>query len=297
VSIYPEALLSHLAGDVTTICHCWRLTRRDGETTGYTDHDRTLDIEGLAYEPQTGFSASEMRETMGLAVDTVDVQGALSSERIREEDIAAGLYDGAKVETLLVNWRNPADFAIVRTATIGKLTRGGDGFVAELESLTHALDRPNGRYVTRTCDAELGDARCGMSLDSSVFRGEGRVERAGAADTLAVSGLDGFADGWFTQGTLTWTGGARKGRTERIVAHRKEQGTALMTLHPSVGPAVAADDTFSVVAGCDKSFATCKVKFANALNFRGFPHLPGNDAAYSYVAGGEGNFDGGPVVP
>ena len=54
-------------------------------------------------------------------------------------------------------------------------------------------------------------------------------------------------------------------------------------------------DTFSVFAGCDKTFATCKAKFDNALNFRGFPHLPGNDAAYAYVVDG-GRFDGGPLV-
>ena len=67
-------------------------------------------------------------------------------------------------------------------------------------------------------------------------------------------------------------------------------------LRPGSGLAAAAGDTFSVVAGCDKKFATCKAKFANALNFRGFPHLPGNDAAYGYVVDG-GRFDGGPVVP
>jgi uncharacterized phage protein (TIGR02218 family) len=59
---------------------------------------------------------------------------------------------------------------------------------------------------------------------------------------------------------------------------------------------MAVGDIFSVEAGCDKTFATCKAKFSNALNFRGFPHLPGNDVAYSYVVDG-GNFDGGPVVP
>ena len=59
---------------------------------------------------------------------------------------------------------------------------------------------------------------------------------------------------------------------------------------------IVVGDQVRLVAGCDKTFATCKAKFANALNFRGFPHLPGNDAAYGYVVDG-GRFDGGPVVP
>ena len=296
MSAFPPALAAHLARDVTTICQCWRLTRRDGRVSGFTDHDRKLTVAGVDYEPGTGLAASEARDSLGLAVDTVDVEGALSSERIRAEDIAAGLYDGARVETFLVDWRDPAVFALIRTATIGKLTRGGEHFVAELESLVHALDQPNGRYVTRACDAELGDARCGVDLGTSGFAGMGTVTAAGGTDTIAVSGLGDFAGGWFSHGTLSWTGGARQGRTERIVAHRIDNGAALLTLLPSVGPAIVEGDPFSIIAGCDKSFAACKKKFSNALNFRGFPHLPGNDTAYSYIVEG-GNFDGGPVVP
>ena len=293
---YPEALVQHFAREVTTVAHCWRLTRKDGGTAGFTDHDRPLRFAGTAFEPESGFSASEARTSLGLAVDTVDVEGALSSERIRDEDIAAGLYDGAKVETFMVNWRKPEDFVLVRTATIGKITRSDNRFVAELESLVHALDQPNGRYVTRACDAQLGDARCGFPLGQPGYEGAGTVDRYEAPDTLRVSGLDAFDAGWFAYGTLTWSSGERAGRTERIVDHRVDTGAVTLVLQPLVGPAIRTGDGFSLSAGCDKSFATCKAKFGNALNFRGFPHLPGNDAAYSYVKDG-GNFDGGPVVP
>ena len=53
---------------------------------------------------------------------------------------------------------------------------------------------------------------------------------------------------------------------------------------------IAPGDTFSVTAGCDKQFATCKSKFANGLNFRGFPFMPGNDAV---LAGPALPLDGG----
>ena len=79
-------------------------------------------------------------------MDTVDVEGALSSDDISDEDIAAGLYDGATVETLLVNWRQPDDFALLRKATVGKITRTDGRFVAELESLV-AFARPAERAL------------------------------------------------------------------------------------------------------------------------------------------------------
>jgi uncharacterized phage protein (TIGR02218 family) len=295
VTVYPEALAAHLERAVTSVCHCWRMTRTDGDITGYTDHDRTLIVDGMAFEPESGFSASEARDTLGLAVDTVDVEGALSSERISEADIAAGLYDGAKVETLLVNWRSPADFVLLRTATIGKITRGDQRFVAELESLTQALDRPGGRYVSRACDAELGDSRCGFLLDQPGFTATGSVVSAQSAETIVVSGLGDFASGWFAHGVVTWITGLRAGRSERVFDHRKQEAEVSLVLMSGVGPLAGGED-FSIAAGCDKTFATCKAKFANSLNFRGFPHLPGNDSAYDYVVDG-GNFDGGPLIP
>ena len=45
------------------------------------------------------------------------------------------------------------------------------------------------------------------------------------------------------------------------------------------GPALALAAEFDIIAGCDKRFETCRTKFANHVNFRGFPYMPGNDAA------------------
>lgn len=112
-----------------------------------------------------------------------------------------------------------------------------------------------------------------------------------ASGTVTVTGIEGFDNGWFSHGRITWSSGPLSGRTSVVVA---QSGATLML--PAAGPMPEAGDAFSIVAGCDKLFSTCKAKFANAGNFRGFPHLPGNDAAYGYVTEG-GQFDGGPVVP
>lgn len=296
MSIYPPDLADHLAGTATTVCQCWKLTRTDGTVLGFTDHDLPLQIAGVSFEPQTGFTASEARSSLGLAIDTVDIEGALSSAAITEQDIEAGRYDGAAVETMLVNWANPADFAVIRKAVVGKISRSDGKLTAELESLAQRLDQPNGRYARRNCDAELGDARCGFDPAEPGFSGNGAVVSLETADTLVVSGLDAFAAQWFSNGLLTWTSGSLKGTTSRIIDHQvRQDGVALKFWRN--GPArPETGDTFHIVAGCDKSFGTCKAKFANSLNFRGFPHLPGNDAAYGYVTDGA-DFDGGPLVP
>ncbi len=287
---------AHLGSAVTTLCHCWRLRLRDGTFFGFTDHDRSLTVDGEEFAPDTGFAGSEAREREGLGIDTMDVEGALSSARITEADIIDGRYDGADVETLLVNWRTPEQFTQLRRATIAKITRADGRFVAELESLGRGLDLMRGRQVLRRCDAELGDARCGASLTGSTFTASGEVVSFSGGDRLLAAGLDGYAQNWFANGVLTWTDGARSGMTDRVVDFRHEPEGTVIVIRPGGSALPQTGDTFSIVAGCDKSFATCKAKFANALNFRGFPHLPGNDSAYAYVTA-EGEFDGGPLVP
>ncbi|MDE5056044.1 phage BR0599 family protein [Wolbachia endosymbiont of Drosophila bicornuta] len=32
---------------------------------------------------------------------------------------------------------------------------------------------------------------------------------------------------------------------------------------------------YSILAGCDKTFPTCRSKFNNTVNFRGEPYIPG----------------------
>lgn len=288
------ALADHLKQDVTALCHCWRLRRRDGTVMGFTDHDQPLSVDGTLFKPDSGFSATEARRSLGLAVDAMDVEGALSAADIREEDIIAGLYDGATVETLLVHWRAPDEFALLRRAVVGQIARRDGRFVAELESPEAALDQPNGRTVRRNCDAELGDSRCGVQLDTPAFKANGALIRM-EGGCARVSGLENYDDGWFAHGVLTWISGASKGRSERVMAHQKGLGGTTLNLWRDAASQVAEADSFTIVAGCDKQFSTCKAKFANSVNFRGFPHLPGNDAGYNYVTEGQ-RFDGGPLV-
>lgn len=294
MSGFSTAFREHLEEDCTTLCHCWRVVRRDGHAFGFTDHDRRLVVGGHEYEPESGFTQTEARETLGMAIDTVDVEGALSSDVLFEADIAAGLFDGAEVVTLLVNWSDPTQFATIRKAVIGKIVLADGRFVAELESVAASLDRPNGRYLRRDCDARLGDDRCKADLSASQFNGEGAVLSLSVPGTLRVSGLEGFDAGWFSLGEVTWTNGALEGRTSAVIDHRVSAEGAHIVLSDDQRMPVPGD-AFRIVAGCDKAFGTCKAKFANPLNFRGFPHLPGNDAAYGYVTEGV-VFDGKALV-
>lgn len=288
----PSGLQAHLDGDATTLCQAWRLTRRDGTVMGFTDHDRDLSFGGLAYLAASGFAASEAEDGNGLSAEGGDVSGGFSADAITAEDLSAGRYDGAKVEVFTVNWQDPSQHLLIRTAELGEVRREGGLFRVELRRLTHRLDQVRGRIYGRQCDAVLGEARCGVDL--AAHRATVTVSAVTDDLHITVSGLSGFADRHFRYGVLAFTSGAAAGLSADIEDHRAVGGGAELTLWLPLAAEVAVGDTLEVTAGCDKHFSTCKWKFGNALNFQGFPHMPGSDFSYSY-ADGETPHDGGPL--
>jgi uncharacterized phage protein (TIGR02218 family) len=285
----PPALQAHLDEGTTTLAWCWRITRADGVTFGFTDHDRTLSFDGTAFEPESGLTASEVRSGSDLSVDAQDAQGVLSSDRITETDILDGRWDNAAVEVWRVNWTDTSQRVLLRCGAIGQIRRGRVAFVAEVRSLAHVLGQTVGRTFQATCDAALGDARCGVNLEAPAFKGTGVVIDVLRDRTFTASGLGSFDAGWFAFGFVAWTSGANAGRRAEVLSHDLAGGVAILTLLEAPLRPIAATDAFVVRAGCDKRIATCSAKFANVANFRGFPHIPGQDAVLRYATGDGGH--------
>lgn len=288
----PEALEAHLSGDATTTCHAWRLTRKDGAVLGFTDHDRDLVFDGVTFEAATGLSASEASAETGMVTGGMEVAGALVSDRLSETELAAGSFDHARIETFLVNWSAPEERLLLRVGHIGEVLREDGAFRVEIRGLAAGLDEPQGRVFRAACDADLGDARCKVDLDLPAFRGEGTVVAAMDGRRFTVSGLEAFASGWFERGVLRWSSGVNSGRSAVVKTQRDVVGAPTIELWNAMTGVIAPGDAFTVTAGCDKRFGTCRDKFGNRLNFRGFPHMPGNDFALGYARQGNRNNGG-----
>lgn len=291
----PPALEAHLAGQATTLAHCWRLTRTDGAVLGFTDHDKAIDFGSTRFEAATGLTAGEAEASLGLGAGTQEVEGALSSLAIEEADIAAGRYDGARVEIFAVNWQAPDERLLIDVAELGEVRRGGPAFTAELRGIASRLDRRRGRLYRRRCDAMLGDARCGVDVSGARFKVDAVLERVLGAE-IVVEGAETAEIELFARGHVVWTSGSGAGLTAEIAGLQRSGDALRLALIGGAAEGVLPGDALTLHAGCDKSFATCKARFSNGLNFRGFPHMPGNDAAMG-TAKRDGLHDGAPVVP
>jgi uncharacterized phage protein (TIGR02218 family) len=288
----PPSLQTKLDSRVTSFCHCWRLARLDGVVMGFTDHDRDLAFSGVTFRANTGLSASQLECGVGLAPGTSEAAGALSDDSVGESDLLNGIFDGASVETWLVDWTNIEDRILLDVATIGEVRRGEVAFSAELRSNAHVFDQSQGRTYQRSCAADLGDARCSLALDSPAFKISGFVVSF-VGGVLSLNLAASFDGNFFTGGMLVFTAGANAGARLTIKSHRQDGAQACIALWTAPAAGVGAGDAVSLIAGCDKSPTTCQQKFDNIVNFRGFPHMPGNDRVIAYPSSLAPAMDGG----
>lgn len=161
----PDELTARIESGVSTLCHAWVLRRADGVETGFTDHDRDLDVEGVPCRAGGGWTIGAAESGVGLGCGSAAVAGVLDDGAITEADIDAGLYDRAEVALWRVDWRRPDLKVRLWVARLARIRRDGNGFIADLEGPLAALERVVGRTYGRDCDAQLGDARCKVDVE------------------------------------------------------------------------------------------------------------------------------------
>ncbi len=272
-----DGLKDHLSTGVTTVARAWALTRRDGRVLGFTDHDRVMVFDGITFTPSSGLTARAFEQTTGLSVDNSEAVGVLSADAITEADIAAGRYDGAAVQVWLVNWADASQRRVLFAGHLGEVTRAEGAFTAELRGLSEALNREQGRIYHPRCSAVLGDGQCRARLDQPGMTTEVALTGIEAGE-LVVDGMGGFDDGWFAWGRLEVLTGAGAGLDAQIRSDRLlPGGQHRLGLWQRPGVTLAPGDQLRLWPGCDRSAETCRLKFDNFVNFRGFPHIPGED--------------------
>ncbi len=292
MSAGKQALLAHLQTGMTTVCRCWAITRADGVSYGFTDHDRELVFDGLEFKASSGLTASAIEQATGLSIDNTEAMGALSDAAVREEDIEAGRFDGAEVRAWLVNWAAPEQRTLQFRGSIGELRRAGGAFHAELRGLTDKLNRPLGRIFQKPCTAVLGDTSCRFDTRSQGYSAEAVIGGIADGPILQLDGATLPQEGWFERGRLDVLSGAAEGLWAAVKADRRTKAGREVHLWSGVRGGLAVGDRVRLLAGCDKRMETCRMKFNNLLNFHGFPDLPGEDWVMAVPKHGTGNNGG-----
>lgn len=265
-----------MSGELAARAFCWRLERKDGFGLAMTSHDRALEVDGVRYEAAPGMTPAAIKRSVGLEPSSCEATGVLTSTAIGEADLMAGRWDGATMRLSSVDWEvENAALVPLLTGKLGTVQAKGSEFTADLLGAAAALDAPVCPQTSPECRAELGDPHCRVDMAGRSVRAI-VVSHDGATMTL-----DRSLDDRFQFGTLRALSGPTRGISVMIVG----VSDAELSLRSSGWPLVPAGTVVLLREGCDKRLETCSVRFANAANFRGEPHLPGNDLLTRYPGG------------
>ena len=271
-------LFAHITGHWTTITTLTRLIRRDGQIYAFADHDRDVVFGGLTYTSVNSFDRSAIVNSAGLSVDNLELAALIDSAQLTDGELQAGLFDFASVLVQEINYEAPEDGAIkFRFGTLGEISLEGKIFRGDLRGLAQGLQQKVGRVYQIRCDADLGDARCGVNIVA--LTQSGTVATVASRSAFTASGIAG-ADNLFNGGLVTWTSGANTAFPMEV--KRWTSSSATLELFLPMPYNIAAADGFDVYPGCDKNFTTCRDVYGNAVNHRGFYLTPTSDQSAEF---------------
>lgn len=281
-----NAFKEHLLLESTTLCSCWRMTRKDGKVFGFTDNTFDLVIDGVTYSSAAGMKPSTASSTAGLIVDSMEIMSILTAAGATDRDVRAGLFDKADMLFFVVNY---ADLSmgkmIVKTGNLGTVQLKQGKFVAEFRSLTQETLSDVVELTRQTCRVRrLGECPgCCVNLNGNTV--QGLPIRSLGTITLAQSRRDltvtfdnphTWPVGFFKKGLVLFL----SGQNMNIEGEIKSSNGSSLTLQQPAPFTYVIGDRVRVEAGCDRRIETCGDKFGNNLNFRGEPFVPGTDKVH-----------------
>ena len=256
-----------------TAAWCVRIECTNGTTVRLTTYPFDLTMSNATvYLTDSGYEATAYQATSTMAPSAIDLEGIAGIAGISRDEIASGVFDGAKVLIFKTNFLSPVeDEEEVTAGWFGKATLEDEHYRIEGVSIVDALNESIAVTVTPGCRHTFGSqgyAECGIDLttvdvtgtltgitSSSVFRDSSRTE---AAD-------------WFGAGTIRFTSGPNAGLKAFEIKSYAADGT--ITLHEPLYYVPTVGDAYVMTPGCRKTFAAC-VAHGNGINFGGFKDMP-----------------------
>jgi uncharacterized phage protein (TIGR02218 family) len=232
----------------------WRFTS--------ADEDQTYNAQTFTRAPIT---RSEIEETSELNRTNLEITVQ------RDNPVAElfRLYPPGVVVTLKI-WRLHRGDTDAVLVWIGRVLncewRGGEALLHSEPVYTSIRRNALRRHYQRQCPHVLYGAACGVNQTAFKVIGTVAVISGG---TVQVNAAGSHADGHFAGGFIEWNSSAGVSDNRLITDHTS---VTLTLAAPIIGLAVG--DTVNLYPGCDHTLATCEAKFANHLNYGGWPYIP-----------------------
>jgi uncharacterized phage protein (TIGR02218 family) len=259
----------------------YEIVRPDGFTLYLTDANAPIVFKGQVFESSSSVQVSAHRKEVSLKDSSTQYLGAITSDKITVEDLAARLYKGTRVLERRIDHRFPfASPLATHVYTMEETAFDGSQWRADLAGIGARLSVSVGENVVHSCGYVLGAVgSCNALIDAFTQDGvavTSITNLRNAFEATAIPGGAPYIDDYFGYGEFVWLSGNNFGVEARVKSYT-ETGTAIV-LDGKTPFDIEVGDTFRMKPGCRRRYITdCIAKHNNGINYGGEPYLPRTD--------------------
>lgn len=264
-----------LGRNETNYCFILTLTKVNGDIIRLSNSVGNIVSDGHTFLGSPGFEMSSIVSAVSGEAPSVDIAIPMrSGGTVDRLDVKAGFYDGASIEVLALDFLQPAEGTI--NVFKGKINQidAADSGLAQIRAIGFGAGLTDliVESYTTDCQTNLGDPlRCKVNLTG--FTKSAVVASVTDRRNITITVTEPRAvDGWFANGAVKFLTGGNAGLAFDV--RQWVQATSHVSLWLPTNAEMQVGDTLNIAPGCNKTAATCTAKFANIINFQGFPFLP-----------------------
>lgn len=262
-----------VVADYRYIVHGVRIECTNGLVVRLTDYPRDLTMSGHVYKTDSGYQFTGVEAGASMSAGSLDLEGVSTATGISRNLIASGVFDNARMYCFATQWTAPTeDQEPIGAAILGKTTLQDEKYRIEMMMLPDVLGQSIGRSYTPGCTKIFGGQEyAGCKVDLGAITVAGAITHVTSGSVFRDAART-EVDDWFGAGYIKWTTGDNVGLKPQEVKSYAADGT--VTTFESAYYPVQVGDEYELVPGCRKRLEDCRDKWANVLNFGGFPSVP-----------------------
>jgi uncharacterized phage protein (TIGR02218 family) len=260
--------------DYSKFFYCLEISLENNSYIRLSSADEDITFEGNLYKAADSFGLSSSEEEVSSTKSNLGLIGIIEDQQISATRINNGVFDNAIIEIFILEKDNlEASKITISKGYLSDLQIDGDSFTFDIKPISSRLKTNIINIYSPTCRAKLGDSKCAKDLTS--YRSTGSVSEVDTSNPRLKFSDDSRAEsaGYYNYGTIKFTSGDNIGKKFEIKKYKTPEIELLLPTYEEI----KIGDEYEITAGCDKRFSSCVDKFDNAINFRGEPHIPGNE--------------------
>jgi len=257
-----------------TSVKCLRIVATNGTSLRLTRYPFDLTMSNSeVYKSDSGYDFSAVISETSFSASAVDLEGFVGVGGITSDQIASGVFDGARAWLFATNFLSPVeDEEPLISSVLGKTTLEDDHYKIEDMALVDLLGQSIGETYTAACRKVLGGMEHGgCKVNLAAITVTGAVTSIGSDYIFTDSSRAEAAD-YFGWGTVEFTSGPNVGLAP-IKVRDYTAGGSFVLYDPPYYP-LTIGVTYLAVPGCRKRLEDCRDKFGNVVRFGGRSYVP-----------------------